>query len=146
MSRLEARAVVLDERNIALGYVIVDAYRMVEEQAQRGGLEIKIEIATDLALVSGDERRLRQIFPNLLSNSLKFTAGPGMISVRARNIIGGICCEVSDTGIGIAKADLPKVMERFGQIENKISRKHQGAGRVGSSPRGSNTFWGVCRY
>ena len=41
---------------------------------------------------------------------------------------GSICCEVSDTGIGIAEDDLPKVMERFGQIENKFSRNHQGAG------------------
>jgi len=128
LSRLEAGAVALDERSIALGHVIIDACRMVEEQAQRRGLEIKIEVAADLALVSGDERRLRQIFLNLLSNSLKFTAAPGMISVTARNMAGRICCEVSDTGIGIAKADLPKVMERFGQIENKFSRRHQGAG------------------
>lgn len=41
---------------------------------------------------------------------------------------GSVCCEVSDTGIGIAEDDLPKVMERFGQIENNLSRKHQGAG------------------
>jgi len=128
LSRLDAGAVVLDQRNIALGHVIADSCRMVRDQAQRSGLEIKIEVAADLAQVSGDERRLRQIFLNLLSNSLKFTAGPGMICVRARNMAGSICCEVSDTGIGIAEADLPRVLERFGQIENKFSRKHQGAG------------------
>jgi PAS domain S-box-containing protein len=128
LSRLDAGAVVLDQQNIALGDVIADSCRMVQDQAQRSGLEIKIEVAADLAQVSGDERRLRQIFLNLLSNSLKFTAGPGMICVRARNMAGSICCEVSDTGIGIAEADLPRVLERFGQIENKFSRKHQGAG------------------
>lgn len=101
---------------------------MVEGQARRSGLQIKIEVAADLAHVTGDERRLRQIFLNLLSNALKFTAGPGAITVSARNVAGGVCCEVADTGIGIAKADLPKVMERFGQIDNKFSRKHQGAG------------------
>jgi PAS domain S-box-containing protein len=128
LSRLEAGTVVLDEQNIALGHVIIDACRMMGDQALRSGLEIKIEVAPDLAQVGGDERRLRQILLNLLSNALKFTAGPGMISVRARNMAGSICCEVSDTGIGIAEADLPKVMERFGQIENKFSRKHQAAG------------------
>ena len=128
LSRLEARAVVLDQRNIGLGHVITEACRMMEEQTQRLGLEIKIEVAADLALVRGDERRLRQIFLNLLSNSLKFTASPGIIRVTARNIKSAVWCEVSDTGIGIAEVDLAKVMERFGQLENKFSRKHQGAG------------------
>jgi PAS domain S-box-containing protein len=128
LSRLEAGAVVLDQQNIALGRIIIEACRMMGDQAQRSGLEIKIEVAADLAQISGDERRLRQILLNLLSNALKFTAGPAVISVRARNMAGSICCEVSDTGIGIAEDDLPKVMERFGQIENKFSRNHQGAG------------------
>jgi PAS domain S-box-containing protein len=128
LSRLEAHAVVLDQRDIALGDVIADACHMVEAQAKRCGLEIKIDIASDLAHMKGDTRRLQQIFLNLLSNSLKFTASSGLITVKAYNVAGGIRSEVSDTGIGIAQADLPKVMERFGQIDNKFSRKHQGAG------------------
>lgn len=128
LSRLKAHAVILDERDIAIEQVIGDACRMVEDQAKRSNLDIRIEVAPDLAHVTGDGRRLLQIFLNLLSNALKFTVGPGTITVRACNVPGGVCCEVSDTGIGIAKADLSKVMERFGQVENKFSRRHQGAG------------------
>ena len=128
LSRLEAHAVVLDKQDIALAHVIADACRMVEDQAKRSDLEIRIDVASDLAHVTGDARRLMQVFLNLLSNALKFTPAAGSITIKARNVAGGICCEVSDTGIGIAEADLLKVMERFGQIDNKFSRKHQGAG------------------
>ena len=129
LSRLEAHAVVLDKQDIALAHVIADACRMVEDQAKRSDLEIRIDVASDLAHVTGDARRLMQaFFLNLLSNALKFTPAAGSITIKARNVAGGICCEVSDTGIGIAEADLLKVMERFGQIDNKFSRKHQGAG------------------
>jgi signal transduction histidine kinase len=128
LSRLEAHAIVLDQQDVGIAHVVGDACRMIEDQAKRDKLEVLLDVASDLADVTGDERRLRQVFLNLLSNALKFTTGPGKVTVRAFNVAGGVCCEVSDTGIGISKAHLPKVMERFGQIENKLSREHQGAG------------------
>ena len=62
----------------------------------------------------------RQILINLLSNAVKLTPEGGKVRVSSFLKNGGLAIEVSDTGIGIAAEDIPKVMASFGQIESKI--------------------------
>jgi PAS domain S-box-containing protein len=128
LARLDAHSLAIEKREVSLRHVIADACRMVRAQAKLAGLELLIDVEPDLAMISGDERRLRQIFLNLLSNALKFTDRGGKVTIRAHAVTGGVKCEVRDTGIGIAEKHLAKVGERFGQVDNKFSRVHQGAG------------------
>jgi signal transduction histidine kinase len=66
---------------------------------------------------------------NLLSNAVKFTPAGGPITLTASvRDDGGVSIEVRDGGIGIAKADIPKVLSAFGQIDGELSRKHDGTG------------------
>ena len=66
---------------------------------------------------------------NLLSNAVKFTDEGGRIDVAARlDEQGCAVIEVSDTGIGIATEDLPKVMAAFGQVDSAYARRHHGTG------------------
>jgi len=78
--------------------------------------------------VLADERRLRQILINLLSNAVKFTPEGGRVRLSTLRVPEGLAIEVSDTGIGIAAADIPKALTPFGQVDSKISRKHEGTG------------------
>lgn len=128
LARVDAHSLVIEKREVSLRHVIADACRMVRSQAKLSGIEIRIDVAHELGTVSGDERRLRQILLNLLSNALKFTGKDGTITICAHNVVGAICCEITDNGIGIDPEDLSKVTERFGQVDNKFSRMHQGAG------------------
>ena len=63
-----------------------------------------------------------------MSNAVKFTPPGGTVTVSASERNGELVLEVRDTGIGISQADLPKVMERFGQVDAYVSRKHEGTG------------------
>jgi signal transduction histidine kinase len=82
----------------------------------------------DVPFVLADERRLRQILINLLSNAVKFTPEGGRVKLTTARVPEGFIVEVSDTGIGIAAEDIPKALTPFGQVDSKISRKHEGTG------------------
>ena len=72
---------------------------------------------------------MRQIVLNLLSNAVKFTPRGGSIEVRVeREPDGRIAITVSDTGIGIARKDLARVMEPFGQVDGKFQHEAKGTG------------------
>ena len=81
-----------------------------------------------LPAIRADERALRQMLLNLLSNAVKFTPRGGTIRVGAASDDTGVRLWVSDTGIGIAAADIPKLMQPFTQLDNSYRRKHRGTG------------------
>jgi signal transduction histidine kinase len=128
ISRIDAGKIELLEQTVSLRQVITAACRMTEIQAKQALIHIAIELPNNLPYIRGDERRILQIVLNLLSNAIKFTPKTGTVTIRVLHSAGGLVVEVSDTGVGIAEADLPKVFERFGQIDNALSRKHKGTG------------------
>ena len=72
---------------------------------------------------------LRQILLNLLSNALKFTLVGGRIDIQQTiNQQGEVEVMVSDTGIGIAKENIERVLEPFGQVDSTLSRQYAGSG------------------
>ena len=68
----------------------------------------------------GDERKIKQILLNLLSNAVKFTPEGGRIGIKARQADGSVEISVSDTGIGIAPEDQPKIFEEFRQVGARL--------------------------
>jgi len=80
-------------------------------------------------LIHADRRIIEQALLNLLYNAVKFTPEGGSISVTARlPKEGGLAVAVADTGIGISAEDIDRVMQPFGQVESRMSRKHAGTG------------------
>jgi PAS domain S-box-containing protein len=128
LSRIDAGKAELLEQTVSLRQVITEASRMTELQAKQSMVRVAIEMPADLPFVHGDERRIMQIVLNLLSNAIKFTPEAGTVTIRAFQSGSELVLEVTDTGIGIAEADLPKVLQRFGQVDNALSRKHKGTG------------------
>jgi len=103
--------------------------RVVEVRARDAGLSLETRLKADLPRIRVDDRAFKQIILNLLSNAIKFTPPGGRISVDARlDDAGRFIIAVSDTGIGIAAADLSKALTPFGQVENLLTRKQQGTG------------------
>ena len=96
--------------------------------AESKNVDLSFEATGDCADMFGDAHRVEIILTNLLGNAVKFTPEGGRISVRARLDARGGTIEVSDTGPGIPADALPKVFERFYQVQGSQRRKHGGAG------------------
>ena len=129
VSRLETGVWQLVEREVDFNRVVQSVVRIVMERTERDGLTLDVKLDEHLPHVVADERMVRQMLLNLLSNASKFTAEGGRIEVRSRaREDGGVELVVADTGVGIAEHDHETVLAPFGQVENPMSRKHSGTG------------------
>jgi signal transduction histidine kinase len=128
LSRMDAGQAALHEEEFDPADVISEAMRMVEPQAASAGLSLSTGIAPNLPRLFADRRLVRQVLVNILANAVRFTPRDGTVSVHGFVKGEGLCLEVRDTGIGIAAEDVPRALERFTQIDGKLSRKYDGAG------------------
>jgi len=107
---------------------ITDTIAMMSAQAAKARVALMGDIAPDLPCLRGDQRRMRQILLNLVSNALKFTPAGGKVTVRLFRNGQGLVLQVADTGIGIAHNDFHKALEPFGQVDSSLARKYDGIG------------------
>jgi signal transduction histidine kinase len=128
LSRLDAGKEVLREEPVAPRALLEETVRMVRVQAANDGLDLMLEVPEGLPDVLLDARRIKQVVLNLLSNAIKFTPAGGEIIVSAAAGEDGLVIAVKDTGIGMAKEDIPKAMERFTQLDRRLARKYEGTG------------------
>jgi signal transduction histidine kinase len=128
LSKLEAGQLELHEEDIDLPMTIEVCLHLVETQAQKSKIRLSTALDEQIRLIRADDRRMRQILINLLSNAVKFTPDGGQVRVSSFMKNGSLVIAVMDTGIGIAAADLAKVMTSFGQVESRVSRKYEGSG------------------
>ena len=94
----------------------------MRERASRKGIALGRAVDGRLGIVSGDERKVKQVLVNLLSNALKFTPEGGRVDVRADARDGVAEIAVADTGVGIADDDLEAVFEEFRQVGASAKR------------------------
>jgi two-component system cell cycle sensor histidine kinase PleC len=129
LSKIEAGRFTLDERPIDVQRAIDEAIRLVRPRLDEGELHLSRRIARGLPTLQADERSVRQILLNLLSNAAKFTPRGGRIQVRSRlNRTGEFELTVADNGIGMRAKDIPLALEPFRQLDNVMSRKFAGTG------------------
>jgi signal transduction histidine kinase len=122
LSKVEAGQVELELAPFSLQEALERGVAMVRERAMQDGVLVTLAANPDADVVSGDERRIRQVIFNLLSNAVKFTPAGGAVDVRATRANGEVSVSVADTGPGIAAEDLRRVFEEFQQTEAGIER------------------------
>src|SRR6266849_4009417 len=127
LSKIEAGRMELERSEFHLPDAIDNALILVRERASRRGIKLGSTIDERLGMLSGDERKVKQVLLNLLSNALKFTPEGGRIDVGARLHDGVAEVSVADTGIGIAPADQEAVFEEFRQV-GAADKKSEGTG------------------
>ncbi|MBS0242686.1 MAG: sensor histidine kinase [Proteobacteria bacterium] len=116
LSRIEAGRYELNEEPARLADIVEDCHRLLKLRAESKGLRLVLDLDERLPQIWVDERAIRQIVLNLLSNALKFTPTGGMITLRVAAMPeGGQLVSVKDTGPGIPKDEIPKVLQAFGQ-------------------------------
>ncbi|MDP9127021.1 MAG: ATP-binding protein [Pseudomonadota bacterium] len=129
MSKIEAGKRVLAEGVLNVGHIIDSIVRLMAARVALGKLHLHIKVPPTLPAMRGEEKALKQILTNLLTNAVKFTPEGGDITLTAEvGRAGELLMRVRDTGIGIAKDDIPVALSPFGQIESVLSRKNQGTG------------------
>jgi two-component system, cell cycle sensor histidine kinase PleC len=116
LSRIEAGRYELQEGPVRLASVAEECLRLLHLRAESKGLRVALAADRELELLWADERAMRQVCLNLLSNALKFTPGGGEITVTIGTTPeGGQLLAVKDNGPGIPKEEMPRVMQAFGQ-------------------------------
>ncbi len=128
LSRIEAGMIDVRHEPVDLAQVVGGVIQQLENMAEEKKIVIHMEIAEDLPHISGDSERLGQVFTNLIHNAIKFTPQKGEVSVKA-GVMGGDCLvRVSDNGIGISPQDLPRIFDKFYQVDSSSTRQESGTG------------------
>ncbi len=131
LSKLEADRMELVEGKVDIARVIGSSLSVLKKRARAGEIELAVRIAKKLPSLRGDERRIRQVLFNLLSNASKFTPKGGRISISAvANENTGLRISVVDTGVGMRPEDLVTALTPFGQVlpHSQYSHGEKGTG------------------
>jgi two-component system cell cycle sensor histidine kinase PleC len=129
LSRIEAGRYELHEEPVRLTEVVEDCMRLLHLRAQSKGLTVALDFDRQLGQLWADERAIRQICLNLLSNALKFTPRGGHVTITVGDTPeGGQTLIVKDTGPGIPKEEMPRVMQAFGQGSLALRTAEGGTG------------------
>lgn len=129
LSKIEVGRLELQEETVNVGEVVDACRRIIEGRAKEAGLELEVNTSSDIPPIRADDRRLKQIVLNLLSNSVKFTPAGGRIGVSARmSPRGEVQILVSDSGIGMRDEDIALALEPFRQLDGALNRRYEGTG------------------
>lgn len=151
LSKIEAGHLELDFAPITISLLIDSSLTFVKQQAHKKQLRLETQIPAGLPDLWGDERRLRQVLINLLTNAVKFTPEGGRITISAAytprtpddranyrelihpqgdpaTTVGILSLAVADTGIGISPKNAKKLFQPFVQVDSSLNRQHEGTG------------------
>ena len=117
MAKIEAGQVLLGKTIMEAKPLLAQVIETILPLAANKRLQVDVELDTDSLQVFADGDKITQVLLNLLSNAIKFTPEGGRITVRVIEQPNEIEFSISDTGIGIAPADFPKLFEKFQQVQ-----------------------------
>jgi signal transduction histidine kinase len=128
LSKIEAGRMELQLTTFALSDVLENAVALARERATRQGISLRLEVDKSAGAVVADERKIKQVLFNLLSNALKFTVRGDHVDVTARGEGDEVLVSVRDDGFGIAVADHARIFEEFRQVGQAQLQEGTGLG------------------
>jgi PAS domain S-box-containing protein len=128
LSKLECGKMQLNLEQSDLNEIVLSGVDTIRPTAEKKGVEVVTDLASGLAIVYMDTKRIRQVCWNLLCNAVKFTDSGGRITVASQDSGEELLVKVSDTGIGIKPEDTERIFDRFAQVDSSATRAHGGAG------------------
>ena len=134
MARIESGKVELDEDYVKIRDIYQGIYKIFQAEAEKKGIHLKMEYDVKHEHVICDETKNREIFLNLISNAVKYTASGGRVTIRIteldcdRKDYVRIRTQVIDTGIGMSEEFLPSLFEAFARERNTTAGKVAGTG------------------
>lgn len=129
LSKAEAGKLELQESVLDISATIDVCCGMIRTIADQKQIDLSVNVPPSAPALRGDERKIRQMILNLVSNAAKFTPKGGKITVTGHPAAdGGFSITIADTGVGIAEDDQQRVLQPFVQVDSSFSRKHTGTG------------------
>jgi cell cycle sensor histidine kinase DivJ len=128
MSKIEAGKFKIVKEPFEVGPLVRSCCDIMRHTAEQRSLSLIVDIEPGIPKLPADKRACKQILLNVISNAIKFTDPGGWVRVSAKAVGPDVVLSVSDNGIGIAEADLPRLGKPFVQANNSYDRSYDGAG------------------
>jgi two-component system, OmpR family, phosphate regulon sensor histidine kinase PhoR len=128
LSKMDADRLELEIHSVSVSQFVESCLETAQRRATEKELTISVKMPDHLPDIAGDRRRLAEVLQNLLDNAIQYTLPGGKITLSAENGRGQVTFTISDTGIGIPKADQPRIFERFYRVDAARSREVGGTG------------------
>jgi two-component system OmpR family sensor kinase len=132
LARLEAGTADLKMSSVDMGALLRNIAEKFTRQAQQADVDLQVNISEHLPTLIGDGDRLAQVFTNLVDNALKFTPAHGQVILSAVQAGTEMEIAITDTGIGVPKEVLPRLFDRFYQVDPSRAGGEAAAGRRGA--------------
>lgn len=127
LSRAERGKLQADVEDINAHDLIAELEKLYTPEAEKKGLALHVETDPHLELLKSSRLYVREILQNFITNAIKYTEA-GHVTIGAHKRDNGVLFTVSDTGIGISKADKEKVFDKFFRSEDFRTRQNSGTG------------------
>nr|WP_247887361.1 PAS domain-containing hybrid sensor histidine kinase/response regulator [Azospirillum sp. SYSU D00513] len=128
-ARAEAGQLTVQEDMLDLEAAVAFAQRMLTPRSGRAGVRLSGAVAPEARFLRGDEKRIRQILLNLISNAVKYTQAGGEVRVSGRlDGDGTLLIEVADNGVGIPEKDVERVLQAYVRVETPMNHEMEGTG------------------
>jgi PAS domain S-box-containing protein len=129
LSKVESGVDDLYEEEIVVANVVRSLMVIVKPHAEKGGVNLHLEIDDAMPKLLADERKIKQVLVNILSNAIKFTRAGGGVSLSIHfDENWGFTFRTRDNGIGMTPGEVEKAFLKFGQIDSDLNRKYDGTG------------------
>jgi len=128
LSRAEAGELTLNRQLIPAGRLLRQTAAAFQHQADQHGVQINVLTSGQSAEIWVDETRMMQVLGNLMTNALRYTPEGGQVTLKDEQTRDRVVLTVSDTGSGIAPADLPRVFDRFYRGDSSRSEQNGESG------------------
>lgn len=129
ISKLESGQVPVNYQKFDLSLLIKEVLESMEDKASRHQIVLVFKDKYQYPMmVRADREKVRQVFVNLVSNSIKYGKAKGHTHIKVYELFETVLVEVTDDGIGIEEKSLPRIFERFYRTDRSRSRKIGGSG------------------
>lgn len=128
LTRITRGKLSLETRIVDLHNILEDAISNIRTDIQEKHIDLSLNLKAAPSMVKGDAVRLQQVFWNILKNAVKFTPPYGKIAVHTSAETGCLAVQISDTGIGLTRAELDRVFQAFSQGDHAIDNSHRFGG------------------
>ncbi len=128
MTRIKTGEIVENFEPLDISSILVDAIDCMRPQANMRKIALEVDTPTSIKKVKGDRESLKMMLTNLISNGIRFNHERGSVLVKVKEQEDNIVIEVSDTGIGIPKEDLPFIFNEFFRVKSDNTRHIDGTG------------------
>jgi PAS domain S-box-containing protein len=128
ISRIESGRIIVDPKPTQLTPFIKDILKELEVKMKEKNIKVNIEVSPDVPVVKVDNKMVRHVFINILTNALKYSPENSEVSVSISVNGPDILTKIKDQGYGIPKKDFPKVFQKFFRAENVLNKVTDGTG------------------